>query len=188
MKIIKKNSLINSFIFSKICVGSSIVYADPTNYNALLGYRKALFALINPFSFQYSLKTCFIFLESFVKNKYDFIFIVDIQDSILFNKFYQVCKKKQYTLLKGSEMSTGFLTNKKISNTVIITVFLNHRKTELIQKEALLMNVPLISFSDLTSNKFSSSFYITGNYNSFLSQNLILTLLSLCLEQKHEYS
>jgi len=50
------------------------------------------------------------------------------------------------------------------------------------------MNVPLISFSDLTSNKFSSSFYITGNYNSFLSQNLILTLLSICFEQKHEHS
>jgi hypothetical protein len=85
-------------------------------------------------------------------------------------------------------MSTGFLTNKKILNTVIITIFLNHKKTELIQKEALLMNVPLISFSDLTSNKFSSSFYITGNYNSFLSQNLILTLISICFEQKHEHS
>ena len=74
MKNIKKNSLINSFIFSKICVGSSMAYTDPTNFNVLLGYRKSLFALINPFSFQYSLKTCFIFLESFVKNKYDFIF------------------------------------------------------------------------------------------------------------------
>ena len=62
MKNIKKNSLINSFIFSKICVGSSMAYTDPTNFNVLLGYRKSLFALINPFSFQYSLKTCFIFL------------------------------------------------------------------------------------------------------------------------------
>jgi len=165
-----------------------MAYTDPTNFNVLLGYRKSLFALINPFSFQYSLKTCFIFLESFVKNKYDLIFIVDIHDSILFDKFSNICKKKSYTLLKGSEMSTGFLTNKKISNTVIVTLFLNHRKTELIQQETLLMNVPLISFSDLTSNKFSSSFYITGNYNAFLSQNLVLTLLAICLEQKHEYS
>ena len=188
MKTVTPSTLVNSFAFSKICLGSSISFADPSNFTNLLGYRQSLFSLINPFSFQYSLKTCFLFLNSFVRNKYDFIFIANIKDSVLFNKFFQICKGKKYSLLKDSEMSTGFLTNKKGSKTVIITLFLDHRKTELIKKESLLMNVPLISFSDLASNKLSSTLYLAGNYNSFLSQNLILTLITVCLEQKHEYS
>ena len=102
--------------------------------------------------------------------------------------FINCVKKKKYSVLKDSETSSGFLTNKKISKTVIITLFLDHRKTELIQKESLLLKVPLISFNDLSSNKFSSSVSVSGTYNSFLSQNLILTLLSVCIEQKNESS
>lgn len=188
MKVIKKKSLLQSFILSKLCTGSAISYIDHSNFNFLIGYRQSLFSLINPFSFQYSLKTSFLFLESFIKNNYDFIFIANIKDSILFKKFYQLCKKKKYSVLKDSETSSGFLTNKKISKTVIITLFLDHRKTELIQKESLLLKVPLISFNDLSSNKFSSSVSVSGTYNSFLSQNLILTLLSVCIEQKNESS
>jgi hypothetical protein len=96
MKVIKKKSLLQSFILSKLCTGSAISYIDHSNFNFLIGYRQSLFSLINPFSFQYSLKTSFLFLESFIKNNYDFIFIVNIKDSILFKKFYQLCNKKKY--------------------------------------------------------------------------------------------
>ena len=117
---------------SKIYVDSSISFIDSSNFKFLLGHRLSLFSLINPFLLQYSLKTGFLFLESFVTKDYDFIFISDIKDSILFNKFHQICKKNKYSLLKISETSSGFLTNKKISRTVVITLFLDHEKTGLI--------------------------------------------------------
>jgi hypothetical protein len=181
---INKKFFLQSFILSKIYVGSSISYVDPSNFNYMLGARDSLFSLINPFLFQYSLKSSFLFLEAFLDKQYDFIFIADIKDSVLFNKFHQICKKKKYSLLKSSDMSSGFLTNKKLSKTIVITLFLDYRKTELIQQESLLRNVPLISFSDLSVNRFSSSIYVGGNYSSFLVQNLILTLLFVCLNQK----
>jgi hypothetical protein len=181
---IKKNNFLQSFILSKIYVDSSISYVDSSNFNYILGARGSLFSLVNPFLFQYSLKSSFLFLEAFLNKKYDFIFIADIKDPVLFNKFHQVCKKKKISLLKNSDMSSGFLTNKKLSKTVVVTLFLDYRKTELIQQESLLRNVPLISFSDLSVNRFSSSIYVGGNYTSFLVQNLILTLLFVCLNQK----
>jgi len=57
----------------------------------------------------------------------------------------------------------------------------------LIQKESLQMNIPLISFNDSSSNKFSSSVAIVGSYSSLLSKNLILSLLSVCLKQKFNH-
>jgi len=144
------------------------------------------FSLINPKYFKYLLKTSFLAIESFLKNKYTFVFITNISDSTLFNKFQQICRKKNYFLLKDSETFAGFLTNKKKSKIVLITLFLDYRKVDLIQKESLLMHIPLISFSDLSSNKLSSSIFISGNYNSFLVQNLILSLLSVCLQQKYD--
>jgi len=171
---------------SKACVSPSISFVDPSQYSNLLGTRQNLFSLINPVSFKYSLKTSFLAIESFIKNKYSFIFIVNISNQMLFNKFYQICKNKNITLLKSSETSAGFLTNKPKVKTAIITLFLDSHKIELIQKESLLINIPLISFNDLSANKFSSSIFVSGHYNSFIVQNFILTLLSVCLEQKYE--
>jgi hypothetical protein len=179
------NNFLKSVILSKIYVGSSVSHVDPSNLNHILGTRYSLFSLINPFLLQYSLKTGFLFLETFVDKKYDFIFIVDIKDPILFLKFQQICKKK-YSLLKSSDISSGFLTNKKLSKTIIITLFLDYRKTELIQQESLVRNIPLISFSDLSVNRFSSLLYVGGTYRSYLVQNLILSLLFLCLKKNYE--
>jgi len=180
-----KNNVLQSFILSKIYIDSSIAYVDPSNFNHVLGTRYSLFSIVNPFLLQYSLKTSFLFLESFLIKKYDFIFIADIKDPILFSKFQQLCKKK-YSLLKSSDVSSGFLTNKKLSKTIIITLFLDYQKTELIQQESLVRNIPLISFSNLSVNKFSSLLYVGGNYTSFLVQNLVLTLLLVCLSQKYD--
>jgi hypothetical protein len=180
-----KNNLLQSLITSKIYIDSSIAYIDPSNFSSLLGTRYSLFSIINPFFLQYSLKTSFLFLESFLKKKYDFIFIADIKDPILFSKFQQICKKK-HSLLKSSDVSSGFLTNKKLSKIIIVTLFLDYQKTELIQQESLIRNIPLISFSNLSVNRFSSLLHVGGNYTSFLAQNLVLTLLFVCLNQKHD--
>ncbi len=162
----KKN--LNSETLSKFCVSSSVSLTDPTHFSSLLGYRQSFFSVINPIFFQKSLKTSFLFVESFLKNNYKFVFIANIQHPVLFNKFWQICKKKNFFLLKDSETFAGFLTNKKKSKIVIITLFLDYRKTELIQKECLLMHIP------------------SGNYNSFLAQNLILSLLSISLQQNYD--
>jgi hypothetical protein len=187
MKSINNKNHNYSLILSKVCLGSSISLSDPSNFNSLLGYRESLFSFLNPSSFQYSLKTGFSFVEFFLKHRYNVLFIINLKDSVLLNKFQRICKQKNYFLLKDSEISSGFLTNKKTSNLLIITLFLDHRKTELIQKESLLMNVPLVSFNDLTSNRFSSSIAIAGSYSSLLSRNLVLSLLSVCLKQKFDY-
>jgi len=179
---------LNSSIFSKICVSSCIRTADPSNFFSLLGNRESFFSLTNPIFFQYSLKTCFLFLESFLRAKYSLVFIGSFSNPILFNRFSKICKSKKFYLLKESETSAGFLTNNinLSSNTLIITLFLNSHKTELIQKEAFLLKIPTISFSNLSANKFSSTFFIGGNYSSFLAQNLILSLISVCIQQKYE--
>lgn len=46
------------------------------------------------------------------------------------------------------------------------------------------MNISLISFGNLSSNKNLNSIYIAGNFDSFLSKNLILTLLVNSLFKK----
>ena len=188
MEVKKKNQILNSLILSKICIGSSLSNVDPTQFSNLLGHRRFLFSLLNPFLVQHSLKAAFLFLEGFVKNNYELFFVINTKDLIFFQRFHTTCKNKNYLLLKASEVSSGFLTNKKISNMVIITLFLDQRKVELIQKESILMKIPIISFSDLASNKFSSSVYVFGNFNSFFSQNLILNLISVCLNKNNEHS
>jgi len=188
MKNKKKNQVLSSLMVTKICVGSSLSNVDPTHFSAMLGHRKFLFSLLNPFLVQHSLKTAFLFLESFVKNNYHLFLVIDTKDPTLFQKFNKICKKKNYTLLRASEIFSGFLTNKNFSNMVIITLFLDYKKMELIQKESVLTKVPLISFNDLSANKFSSSVYVFGGFNSFLSQNLILSLIAVCLSQKNEKS
>lgn len=185
MKAIKTKTYYS--ILSKVCIGSSISYADPSNFNSLIGYRESLFSFINPFLTQYSLRIGFSFIETFLNKKYNILFIVNLQDTILFTKFNKVCKRKNFALLRDLEISSGFLTNRKTSNLLLVTLFLDHKKTELIQKESLVRNIPLISFNDLSSNRFSSSIAVVGSYSSFLSRNLILSLLSVCLEQKTAY-
>jgi hypothetical protein len=184
MKKIKSN-LQTAILTSKICVSSSVSYLDQSNYFSIFGVRQSLFSVINPIFLKHSLKTSFLLIESFISNKFKFVIVTNIKNPILFLKFYHICKKNKIFLLKDSETSAGFLTNKVITNTVILTLFLDARKTELIQNECLRVKIPLISFSDLTANKFSSSVFVCGNFNSFLAQNLILTLLSICFEQKY---
>jgi len=53
MKNLKK-ILINSKIFSKVCITQSINLVEKNNLHLLLGYRKSLFSVMNPKLFQYS--------------------------------------------------------------------------------------------------------------------------------------
>ena len=103
------------------------------------------------------------------------IIITKINEPVLFLKFYQICKKKEIFLLKDTEVSAGFLTNNLISKKIVLTLFLDATKTELIQKECLRVNCPLLSFGGLSSSRSSSSLFVGGNYNSFFAQNFILT-------------
>jgi len=77
------------------------------------------------------------------------------------------------------------LSNKKKSKRILISLFLDFSQAQLVQKEAMLMNVPLISFNDLSVNKVSSSLFIPGNFSCFSSKNLILNLLTLCFKKKN---
>jgi hypothetical protein len=183
MKNLKK-ILINSKIFSKVCITQSINLVEKNNLHLLLGYRKSLFSVMNPKLFQYSLKSCFLFMEFFKKQNFKFVIISAISDSILFNKFSEFCSFNKIILLKDTEIQPGFLTNNSFHKNLIITLFLDTEKTELIQKETFLKNVPLISFSTVGVNRLSSPFNVAGNYNSLKIQNLILTLFSVCFKTK----
>lgn len=183
MKVIKKN-LIESFVFSKICIAHPVSFTDPSHFSSLLGHRGSFFSLANPFLLKTSLKTGLLALESFLSNRYDIIFIANISDQILFKKFYQVCKKKNILLIKNLDVSLGFLTSRRAQNVVVVTLFLTPLKTELIQKEASLTSTPLISFGSLLTSKHSSLLHVGGNYGLFVVQNLILTLLTICLKKK----
>lgn len=184
MKIIKKK-LVESFIFSKICISHPISFTDSSHFSFLLGKRSTFFTLINPFLLKTSLKTGLLALESFLENKYDIIFIANIEDQILLKKFYRVCKKKNILLIKNLDVSLGFLTSRRSQNILVVTLFLTPIKTELIQKEAALTNTPLISFSSFMTSKYSSLLHIGGNYGLVTAQNLILTLLTICLKKKN---
>jgi len=184
MKITNSPSLINSTSFSKICLSSSISIVDPTHFNCLLGYRSSGFSLLNPFSVQSSLKVSFLLLEYFVRFRYDILFIIRIKDPALFLKFSQICRNRNFWIVRDTEILSGFLTNRSFSRTAVVSLFLDHQKTELVQKELAATNTPLISFNDLSVNRFSSSVFVGGNYDSFSTQDLILSLLSICLEKK----
>ena len=67
-----KKILINSKIFSKVCISQPISLVEKNNFHFLLGYRQSLFSVINPKFFQYSLKTSFLFVESFKKQNFKF--------------------------------------------------------------------------------------------------------------------
>jgi len=179
-----KKILINSKIFSKVCISQSISLVEKNNFYFLLGYRESLFSVINPKIFQYSLKASFLFIESFKKRKFKFVIISAITDSVLLNKFSEFCTLNKITLLRDAEIQSGFLTNNYFHKNLIITLFLDTEKTELIQKETFLKNIPLISFSTVGVNRLASSFNVTGNYNSLKTQNLILTLFSVCFKTK----
>ena len=179
-----KKILINSKIFSKVCISQSISLVEKNNFYFLLGYRESLFSVINPKIFQYSLKASFLFIESFKKRKFKFVIISAITDSVLLNKFSEFCTLNKITLLRDTEIQSGFLTNNYFHKNLIITLFLDTEKTELIQKETFLKHIPLISFSTVGVNRLASSFNVTGNYNSLKTQNLILTLFSVCFKTK----
>lgn len=189
MKINNYNKILDkSFFLSQICIGSSISLTDPSHFSNVKGYRKSFFSLINPVFFRYSLKTAFLFLESLLKKDYKLIFIVKIPDSVLFTKFSYVCSKKNHLIFKDSDISAGFLNDSNIVNSIFITLFLDQKKINLIQKETFFKGVPLISFGDLSTNKNSNSIYVGGNFDSFLAKNLILTLLINCLLKKNDNS
>lgn len=185
MKVIKKQ-LVDSFIFSKICITYTKPFADSSHFNTLMGYRNSLFSLMNPFLLKVSLKTSLLALESFFVCKHNVIFIANLEDKTLWLKFYQACKTKNILLLKSSEVSLGFLTNHSVHNAVIVTLFLTPLKMELIQKEAALMGAPVLSFGCLLTSKHSSLLHVGGNYGLFETQNLIVTLLTICLYKKNE--
>lgn len=188
MKSIKNFFLIEHLIFSKICITHPISFTDSSHFKTLLGYRPSLFSLINPFLLKTSLKMGLLAVESFIRNNYEIIIIADITDSILFNKFFQICKSKNILLLNSTEVSLGFLTSRRLNNLVLITLFLSPLKMEAIQKEAALTYLPLISFGSLLTSKNSSSLHIGGNFGLFTIQNLILTLLTICLEKKNGFA
>ena len=176
----------NAIFSSKICVSSSFSLVDPTNSSFLVGLRPSLFFLSNPTLLKYSLKTTFLFLESFCKKDYKIIFIANLSKPTLFYKFLKICKKRNFFLLQFEELSMGFLTNKKLSKTLVITLFLDVEQTEFIQKLSFLRNLPIISFSNLSTNKNSSTISINANFSNLLAQNLIITLLIICLNQHHD--
>jgi len=185
MKKIKSN--LNEAIFiSKFCVNPTMHHIDPSQYLSLIGTRQPFFSLLNLHNFKYFLRTSLLAIESLVKAKAKFIIITKINEPVLFLKFYQICKKKEIFLLKDTEVSAGFLTNNLISKKVVLTLFLDATKTELIQKECLRVNCPLLSFGGLSSNRSSSSLFVGGNYNSFFAQNFILTLLSISFSLKQD--
>jgi|TARA_B100000524_G_scaffold1125_1_gene738 hypothetical protein len=186
MKLNKSTSLLNkSLLFSQICIGSSVILKDPSHFHAIKGHRKSFFSLIDPAVLKYSLKTTFLFLESVLKKKYKLIFVTKNIDPLLFIKFSYVCLKQNHFVLKDSEISGGFLDNANLDNVIFITLFLDQKKVNFLQKETFSKNIPLISFGDLSSNKNSNALYVGGNFDSFLSQSLILNLLINCLLQKN---
>jgi len=186
MKIIKKKILSDSFVFSKICISNPTPQIDFSHLNTLLGSRFVFFSLLNPFLIRTSLKSGLLALEAFLANKYKLIFIVNIENQILLNKFYQVCKKKKIIFIKSSDISLGSLTSSRVTKSVLVTLFLPSPKMETIQKEAALIGMPILSFGNLLTNKNSSTLFIAGNYSIFTIQNLILTLITICLEKKNE--
>ena len=186
MKSIKNKNLTKSLIFSKVCFSISKSFIDFSQLNFLIAYRSSFLSLINPFLFRTFLKTSFLILEYFIKSNYTLVFITAFVDSSLFNKFYQICKNKNILLIKDTNVRLGFLTNQKGSNILLITLFLNPAKIEIIQKEAAITSTPLITYSNLEGNRDLSSIYASGNYSSFIVQNLILTLLTICLEKNYE--
>jgi len=185
MKVIKKKKIVESFIFSKICISHPQPFVDVSHFNSLLGNRSSFFSLINPFLLKTNLKTSLLAIENFILQKHDIIFIADIKDPVLLRKFYQVCKKKNFLLIKKLDVSLGFLTSRRPVNTVVVTLFLTPLKTELIQKEAALTSTPVVSFGSLLTSKYSSLLHVGGNYGLYNIQNLILTLLTICLEKKN---
>jgi hypothetical protein len=177
----KSKNFKNSSILSTICFGSNFKTVDPSNYNLLYGSRQSLFYLINPSILNYSVKTGFSLLKFFLKSNFRLFFIANAENLVLVNRFQKVCQAKNNIFLEDLEVEVGFLTNHELNRVVIITLFLENEKADLVQKEATRLRVPILCFCDLSFNKKPNVISLTANYTSFLSKNLILSFISLSL-------
>lgn len=82
MKVIKKK-LVESFVFSKICISHSHPFVDSSHFSSLLGNRSSFFSLTNPFLLKVTIKTSLLALENFLLKKYNVIFIANLEDKTL---------------------------------------------------------------------------------------------------------
>jgi hypothetical protein len=184
MKIIKKNKLKNALILSTICFGSNSNTIDPSNFDVLQGSRQSFFFLRSPSLLNQSLKTSFLLLKAFLNCNFQIIFIGNIDNLVLLNRFQKICTLKKHIFLQDININTGFLTNSKEFKTAIVTLFLDHEKAELIRNETTKLKIPVLSFSNFNFNKKASLISVAGNYTSFASQNFILSFISLFLCKK----
>lgn len=181
MKVLKNKNIKTALTLSTICLGSNFKTIDPSNYSLLQGSRQSFFFLTSPFLLNYSLKTSLLLLKSFLNCNFRIIFIGNIENLVLQNRFHKICSSKNHIFLQDLSINTGFLTNSTEFKTAVVTLFLEHEKAELIRKETTKLNIPVLSFNALNFNKKASLVSVAGNYNSFLSQNFILSFLSFII-------
>lgn len=178
---IKKNKIKKFVFFIKMCVGSTFINVDPTIFSTFLGYRKYNLFLANSVFLEFNLKISLQLLEFFARSGYTLFFIFNTQSFVSFQKFRYSLKSSNFSLLRCSEIGSGFLTNKNSKDIIVVTLFLEQKKLDLIKKECFFLRVPLICFNSFNLNKNSILLNVSANYESFFSKNLILSLLSISL-------
>jgi hypothetical protein len=180
----KLNFPITTTIFnSNICVENSLNKIDPTQIEFLLGYRNNLFTIINPVKVLYSLKNFLRFLREFSKTSSTPCFVIDISNAELHRRFKFFCIKKGILFVDARENFISFYDKLSTKPDVIVTLFLDERILEHIYSKTLYEQVPLVGIKRLSSNFFSTSSQILGNFDTnSLTQNFIVSLIILSLQ------
>jgi hypothetical protein len=183
---LKKNllekKLLNFLLKEKSCIGKPINVTDPTQYPFLLGQRSKLYTILNPTILIRNLKTFFSFLEFMVKSKESVCFIVNIEDSLLFSKMKKACFMNNHFYFDQSVKLNNLFYSKKPK--VIISLFLDTTRQNVLYTESRALNVPVICFTTQISNFFSSNLQILGSFRTKFSQNLLISLIILSLKSK----
>lgn len=178
----EKKLFINNWY--KLCLKTFTNNNDPSFLNNLLGIKQNLYTFIDPFYFRRLLIKILKIIQALKRSQTKIIFITNFSNQLLEKKFKIICYKNKLIQLNFLEFIPGFLTNKNKlgENIFIFTVFLKTENRSFIISECQQTNIPIVDFSDIFLKKFSSTFLLPGEFKNFLAQNLILSLISLCLQ------
>lgn len=180
-----KNSKISTKLIP-FCIFLQKCTTDPTNFFLIFFKKiKLNFSVLNPLILQLTSKQCFLFLKKNIKVKNPIIYVFNIENSqlrqiisffFLKKNIYYLDSKKD---IKVHEYNEIF----KKKNLIIVSLFLPSEQYVNLQKLAVKMNIPLISFTTLDFSKFSSQLNCTGAFSLDYAQFLIILMLILLYEK-----
>ena len=178
-----KKYVLNLSFYNKICLDYTNLFIDFSNVNSIWGWKKLKTIVLKPDIISSCFRKILFLINSISSKNLKIVFLVNIENQLIFHKFQEVCRERNLLILNVSEVTERFISQKCFQKRIFISLFIDFGNFEAIRKEILSKNIPLISFQDLSLNKSQNTLTILGNFKTFLIQNLIITLITISLQR-----